>query len=204
MAYVKAAVREEQIVAAAVEVLSDVGVAAMTLRSVAAQAGVPLGTMHYVFPSKDALLRAVISSVTTDIAEALRSAPVLDQGVAEALRRGITRFWDELVDGGIGLQLMQYELASYSIRSEGPGGLARLQYASYTEVVMEFCAQAAETAGEELAVGYDELGRLALALIDGLILQYVAEPDSERAHADLRNAIDMLIRFADPQKTTAP
>ncbi len=50
MAYIKATEREGQIVAAAMRVLSDVGVAGTTLRGVAAEAGIPLGTLHYVFP----------------------------------------------------------------------------------------------------------------------------------------------------------
>lgn len=53
MAYVKAAERHEQIVAAAIRVLSKVGVPGTTLRAVAAEAGIPLGTLHYVFPSRE-------------------------------------------------------------------------------------------------------------------------------------------------------
>ncbi|MCZ0983453.1 TetR/AcrR family transcriptional regulator [Streptomyces diastatochromogenes] len=199
MTYVRAAEREEQIVAAAVRVLSSVGVPAMTLRAVAAEAGIPLGTLHYVFPAKDQLLRAVMGKVVQDISEALRAEAELDQGVEHAFRQGITTFWSRLVEGGLGLQIMQYELTTYSLRAEGAADLARSQYERYGSLVTEFCEQAAQAAGERCAIGYDALGRLTLALIDGLILQYVANPDSDRARRDLKHALDMIVLLADPQ-----
>lgn len=199
MAYVKASEREGQIVAAAMRVLSEVGVAGTTLRGVAAEAGIPLGTLHYVFPSKDQLLRAVIATVIDDVVDTVRADLQLDRGVAHALRQGVTNFWSTLVESDAGLQIMQYELAMYSVRSEGSGGLAQLQYERYTALVTEFCAQAAQAAGERCAVDFDSLGRLALALVDGLIVQYVTSPDPERARRDLDRAVDMVVQFADPQ-----
>lgn len=204
MAYVRATEREGQIVAAAIRVLSRVGVASTTLRGVAAEAGIPLGTLHYVFPSKDQLLRAVIAAVIDDVVEAVRADLQLDRGVAHALRQGVTRFWSTLVESDAGLQIMQYELAMYSVRSEGAGGLAQLQYDRYTALVTEFCAQAAQAAGERCAVEFGTLGRLALALVDGLILQYVTSPDTERARRDLDRAVEMVVRFADPRPAAAP
>ncbi|MEV0685494.1 TetR/AcrR family transcriptional regulator [Nocardia sp. NPDC050378] len=198
MVYVKASEREEQIIAAAVTVLGDVGVPATTLRGVAAEAGVPLGTLQYVFPTKDQLLRAVLTRVIHDISEALRAGLELDKGVEHALRQGVSSFWDKLVGNHVGLQIMQYELMTYSLRNEA-GSLAQLQYESYGSVVTQFCEQAAQAAGERCAVGFDTLGRLALALIDGLILQYIARPDAARARRDLDQALDMLVLFADPQ-----
>ncbi|MFD6070841.1 MULTISPECIES: TetR/AcrR family transcriptional regulator [Amycolatopsis] len=202
MAYVKAAEREGQIVTAAIRVLSTVGVPATTLRAVAAEAGISLGTLHYVFPSKDQLLRAVIGTVVDDISDALRSGLDPDRGFEHALRTGMTTFWDKLVEGDVGLQIMQYELSSYSLRSDAPD-LARSQYDGYISLVTRLCEQAAIAAGERCAVGFDTLGRLALASVDGLILQYVANPDPVRAHGDLQRALDMIVLLADPQPVAA-
>lgn len=203
MAYVKAAEREAQIVAAAVRVLSAVGVAGTTLRAVAAEAGIALGTMHYVFPTKEKLLRSVIVAVAADVAVALRVDVELDRGVAHVIRSSVGNFWSSLVENEIGLQIMQYELAMYSARTEGPGGLAQLQYQGYTSLVAEFCEQAARTAGERCAVDFETLGRLSLAVMDGLIVQYVANPDPVRARRDLDRALDMLLQFADPRPVAA-
>ncbi|MCE5289298.1 MAG: TetR/AcrR family transcriptional regulator [Nocardiaceae bacterium] len=199
MAYVKATEREQQIVTAAIRVLSQVGVPATTLRAVAAEAGVPLGTLHYVFPSKDQLLRAVITSVIDDVAEALRYDLDVHKGVEHTVRTALMRFWDALVESNIGLQIMQYELMSYALRTEGAASLAHLQYDRYISVVTNFCEEAARAAGERCAVGFDVIGRMSLAVVDGLILQYVSKPDPDRAHRDLNHALDMIIMFADPQ-----
>ncbi len=199
MAYVKASEREEQIVAAAIRVLSEVGVPGTTLRAVAAEAGIPLGTLHYVFPAKDQMLRAVVSTVTDEVSDTARAGLELDHGVAHALRQGIVSFWDHLVEGRIGLQIMQYELAMNSLRTEGSQGLVRMQYERYTSLVTEFCEQAANAAGERCAVDFETLGRLTLAVVDGVLLQYVASPDADRAHKDLERAIDMIVELADPR-----
>lgn len=199
MGYVKAAEREEQIVEAAIRVLGTVGVANTTLRAIATEAGIPLGTLHYVFPSKDKLLRAVIAALIDEVLVTVKSGLELDRGVAHAIRQGVTRFWDTLVEGDVGLQIMQYELAMYSVRSQGPGGLAQLQFEHYTALVTDFCEQAAETAGEHCAVDFGTLGRLSLAVLDGLIVQYVTAPDSARARRDLESAVEMVVAYADPQ-----
>lgn len=199
MAYVRVEQRQDEIVAAAVRVLSGVGVPGTTLRAVAAEAGIPLGTLHYVFPTKDLLLRAVITAVIDDVLSAVQPGLQPDRGVAHALRESMTMFWSKLVEREIGLQVMQYELAMYSVRTEGAGGLAQLQYDRYTELVSTLFEQAARTAGERCAVDFPTLGRLTLAVLDGLIVQYVASTDAARAQHDLERAVNMLVMFADPQ-----
>ncbi|MBJ8339422.1 TetR/AcrR family transcriptional regulator [Antrihabitans sp. YC3-6] len=199
MGYVKAVERREQIVEAAIRVLSSVGVPNTTLRAIAVEAGVPLGTLHYVFPSKDEMLRAVIAALIDEVLVAVKSGLELDRGLAHALRHGVFRFWDTLVEGGVGVQVMQYELAMYSVRSEGSGGLAQLQFERYTALVSEFCEQAANAANESCAVDFGTLGRLSLAVLDGVIVQYVTNPDSVRARRDLERAIEMVVKYADPQ-----
>ena len=199
VAYVRAADRQEQVVAAAIRVLEAVGVAGTTMRAVAAEAGVPLGTLHYAFPSRDELLRAVITKVVDDTSAALREALDLEQGVEHALRQGVSTFWAMLLDGGTGVQVLQYELAMYSARSDA-GGLARLEFARYTDLLTELCAEAAAFAGEQTAVPADVLGRLVLGVVDGLVLQHIANPDPERSQRDLGHALDMLVALAAPRR----
>src|SRR6266571_3792387 len=112
MAYVKASVRREQLLAAARRVMARDGVAGTTLRAVAAEAGVPLGTLHYVFPSKELLLRGVIEVVTKNIAEVLSAADT-SGGLEQALRRALADYWTDVVVADPQLQLLQYELALY-------------------------------------------------------------------------------------------
>ena len=85
MVYVESAVRSRQIVAAARAVITRDGVAAATIRAVSKEAGIPLGTLQYVFPTKQQLMRAVIENLVAEIGGILRSSAPLDAGLEHAL-----------------------------------------------------------------------------------------------------------------------
>lgn len=197
MAYVRAAEREEQIVAATLRALRTTGVAGLTLRAVATEAGVALGTLHYVFPTKEQLLRSVINTVIRDLAAVLRANVDLERGLEHALRQSMKNYWGHLVETDTHGQIMQYELTTYSLRSDN--NLARSQYDSYVSVASDLFKQAAAAAEETCSVGFEELARLSVAGADGLILQYLAHPDHTRAMIDLERLVTMLCFLADPQ-----
>jgi AcrR family transcriptional regulator len=202
MPYVEASVRSRQLVAAARRVLIRDGVGRLTMRAVAAEAGVLLGTVTYVFPSKEMLLRAVIEDVTAEIAEVLRSAVDTDRGLEHAIRHGLEQFWSTLVEDQEGLQIIQYELTIYALRTAGLESLARWQYERYARIVAAWCQEAASHAGETCAVPFDTLARVLVAGMDGLILQFVCDPDVTRARADLQAVTEMLISLASPARAT--
>ncbi|GAB2650178.1 TetR/AcrR family transcriptional regulator [Gordonia jinhuaensis] len=202
MARVDLAVRRAQLVVAAREVLSRDGVANTSLRAVAAEGDVPLGTLQYVFPTREALLGAVIEDVVSEIGAVFAASTHTGDGLAHALREGIRAFWQTLVSNR-NLQIMQYELTMYALRAEGQEELARWQYESYADVVSQWCAQAAEAAGEVSAVPLPQLARIMVATIDGLIMQYVCDPDQRRAEHDLDLMIEMLVGLAAPRPASA-
>lgn len=201
MAYVEAAVRRPQLIAAARAALARDGVAKTSLRAVAAEAGVPLGTMQYVFPTKELLLRAVIEDVVDQIADVLKALADANHGLEHAIRTALTSFWNQLVEAHRGLQLMQYELTVYSLRSAGQEELARWQYERYADVIAEWCQLAASNAGESCRVPYGQLARVILAGMDGLILQHVCDPNQKRSKEDLETLIEMAVSLAAPSST---
>ncbi|MFM9034968.1 MAG: TetR/AcrR family transcriptional regulator [Mycobacterium sp.] len=196
MVYVESAARSRQIVSAARTVITRDGVAATTIRSVAKEAGIPLGTLQYVFPTKQQMMRAVIEDVIEEISATLRSSAPLDSGLEHALAEGVRRFWNNLVVGDVPLQLAQYELTTYALRSAGLEDMARRQYEGYTDAVAGWIDEAAERAGEEISIETRRLARLLIAGVDGLILQYVSDPDPDRGRADMETVVAMVIRHA--------
>jgi AcrR family transcriptional regulator len=193
MAYVEAALRRRQMVAAARSVLAREGVARTTLRAVATEAGVPLGTMQYAFRSKELLLRAVIDDVVGEIAEVLQESADLEHGLEHAIRQGMHHFWAQLVVKQTNLQLMQYELTMYALRTQGHENLARWQYDRYCSIVAVWCQEAANNASETCAVPFAQLGRVIVAGVDGLILQHVCDPNEARSLEDLDALIEMVL-----------
>ena len=206
MPYVEASVRSKQLVAAAQAVLIRDGVGRLTLRAVAKEAGVLLGTVTYVFPSKEMLLRAVIEDVVAGIAEvlksSLKSSADTGRGLEHAIRDGAQRFWTTLVEDQEGLQIIQYELTIYALRTPGLESMARWQYDRYARIVAAWCQEAASNAGETCAVPFDTLARVLVAAVDGLILQYVCDPDMTRAREDLQAVIEMVVSLASPAPAT--
>jgi len=198
MPYVEASVRSRQLVEAARRVLIRDGVGRLTMRAVAAEAGVLLGTVTYVFPSKEMLLRAVIEDVTAEIAEVLKSSVDTGRGLEHAIRHGLDRYWATLVEDQEGLQIIQYELTIYALRTAGLESMARWQYDRYARIVAAWCQEAASNAGETCAVPFDTLARVLVAAVDGLILQYVCDPDVTRSREDLQAVIEMLVSLAAP------
>ena len=197
MPYVEASVRSKQLVAAR-PVPDQDPAGRLTMRAVAAEAGVLLGTVTYVFKSKEMLLRAVIEDVTTEIAEVLKSSADTGRGLEHAIRHGLDQFWATLVEDQEGLQIIQYELVIYALRTPGLENLARWQYDRYARIVAAWCQEAASNAGETCAVPFDTLARVLVAGLDGLILQFVCDPDVTRAREDLRAVTEMLISLASP------
>lgn len=196
MPYVESAVRSKQAVAAARAVLLRDGVGGLTMRAVATEAGIPLGTLQYVFPSKQGLLRTVFEDIVAEIAELLRGSAELDAGLEHAIRVGLRNFWAELVVNHHDLQLVQYELVTHALRTPGLEELPRWQYEQYIEIVANWLEWAATKAKEETAIPFDRLARVLVAGIDGLILQHVVNPDEDRSVEDLDALVDTVVSLA--------
>ncbi len=196
MVYVEASERSRRSVAAARAVMAREGVAATTLRAVAAEAGVPLGTLQYVFPTKEKLVRAVIEDVVEEIAALLAESLPVEGGLARAIRDGVALFWSTLVTPDVRLQIVQGELLNHSLRKPGWEHLAAWQYERYCSVLAQWCERAAQWAGETTTVPIERLARILLAGIDGMTLQYVCDPDDVRAESDLAFFVETVITAA--------
>jgi AcrR family transcriptional regulator len=201
MAYVKADERRTQLVAAARAVLARDGVAGTTLRAVAAEAGVPLGTLHYVFPSKEQLITAVVEDIREEVSAVFRSSEV-DAGLEHALRHGVENYWQHLVVGQPELALMRHEVFVYALRTPGLEQLARWQIDGYVRIVAEWCQEAAGNAGETCAVPFETLGRVLVGSMIGIVLPYLSDRDPDRAEQDVQAATDMLVGLADVHPAT--
>jgi AcrR family transcriptional regulator len=81
--------RREQLLDAAIDVMSDRGISGATTRAITERAGVPHGVFHYCFDSKAALLRALLARESE---RALSTAWRLDpdsDGLTDALATAI-------------------------------------------------------------------------------------------------------------------
>jgi AcrR family transcriptional regulator len=196
--YVRVDDRRSQIVAAARTVLARDGVSGTTMRSLAAEAGIPLSSLHYAFQSKEQIFRAVLEDIIAEMSKHLELYRAGGAGLAQTLRLGLRRAFGQTM-GTLDSQLLQYELTTYALRTAGLAGLAAWQYEQYSAILARWCQEAATEAGETCAVSFDALARVILAALDGLILQQLAGPDAARAAGDLDNVIEAVIALAGPR-----
>jgi AcrR family transcriptional regulator len=173
--------RREDLIAAATKVIVRDGVAAATTRRIAAEAGVPLGTVHYWFASKDDLLAAVVQSVLDDLESAVAAAqtPAVrpDDSGAPDLLESFRAAWRVVEADEPGRQLSLYELTNVALRTAGMEELAAKQYGSYRAVAAHAVQRWYDHFGAELPGGLEALARLVAYVFDGVTLAWLADPD---------------------------
>ncbi|MEW6645037.1 MAG: TetR/AcrR family transcriptional regulator [Pseudomonadota bacterium] len=179
-----------QIIEGALRALAQTGVLGTTTRKIAAEAGVRLATLHYHFDSKSALLVAVLESLIEQMAERMRQQRVaegvdLDQCIEQMLHST----W-RVVQQTKTIQIVQYELTLYALR-EGAQWLAERQYEAYLRLYRDTLMAARQPKPLSSATS-TALARFILAGVDGLILQELAKPSTDRS----RRGIDALIAAA--------
>ena len=180
--------RREQLVEAAIEVMSREGLERTTTRKIAQQAGAAQGAINYAFRDKNELLTAVMGAVTVEVEKVLREAVDPSKGLAAAIDDALHAFL-RFVVGDDGLQLMQYELTIFCRRTPGLEWLAEWQYTRYETAAQDVFGAALAHDQSPSAIDLAELCRFMVAAVDGLVIQYEVNKDVDRAERDLGNVI---------------
>lgn len=189
------AVRHERLCQAAIAVAMRDGIAGLTTRAVADEAGMSPAMLHYQFESKDGLLLAVLESIHADVYQQLGSAVVGQCGLATALARMCTRYWHHAQETP-GLQRVQYELTLHALTLEGGEALALAQYEGYVDEVVTQLRKAARKPVRPAALR--DIAGAALALMDGIILQWLATGNATACERRLMLALKALQQAAAP------
>jgi len=191
VARVQAKVRREQLIDAAVRVAARDGVAATTTRAIAAEAGASLASVHYCFESKQELLQEVLISIINELTGNVPTGIPDGADVAALARADLGALWD-VVEREPGKQQVTYELTHYALRTEGLEELARWQYEVYYLRSAQRLQEIAARAGVEWALPLPVLSRMLMNMIDGLVLGWLVDRDSELARGALEAFADTL------------
>ena len=175
--------RHARILRAALAVIQREGVAGVTHRTVAAEAGVPLGSLTYYFPAKDDLLReALLLFVEAEISRL---------GVLAAALAGRSLDPEQVATGFAALleasdpeQVSQFELYLEAARNPALQEAAAECFAAYEKLA----AAALRSAG---VPDPDKRAALIVAMADGLGMRRAAAPGTG---PELRDALLALTR----------
>ena len=127
--------RRAQLIQAAVAIALRDGLDNTTVRRIATEAGVSLGTVHYCFDSKKALLEAMVESIATRDIEAASLPLPDDVSPVDAIRAAFRYYWS-ISGAQADRQRLVYELVAYLVRQEDSGPeLARRIFATNYAIV---------------------------------------------------------------------
>ena len=164
--------RRREILHATLALIERGGVAAVTHRAVGEASGVPLGSVTYYFPTKDALLREALELWVSD--EVARLEQVVSAIEREHLSaaEGAAR-WSELLRGNDPHQVAQFDLYLQAARDPSLRDAAAEAFAAY-----ERAAAAALRAAGLSPEDAERVAALFVALADGLGLRRLAAPEA--------------------------
>jgi AcrR family transcriptional regulator len=197
--------RRAQLVDSALELAERGGVGSVTVRAVAENAGVSLGVVHYCFESKEALVVAMAETVINQLSAAMHAAfevphdgpdPQGVRGLRQLLHAGLSAMWPS-IEATAGRQILTYEITTYSLRHRAAGtafgqDIALQQYRTMDEQARSFLEACAERSGTVWTEPVESLSRISLALLDGLVLRWLVDRDSEAIVAELDDVAGMI------------
>lgn len=187
MARMSAGDRREQLVAAAIRVMTREGVAKATTRAIAAEAGMPLGVFHYAFQSKAELMAVVTKTIAqqskADIDAATLSGATDD--VLQLITAGLSAYFEHVV-AHPHEHLVTYELTTTALRDSDLEEVAKRQYDYYLAENTQLLEAVAELMGMEFTEPLPVVTRYLLSVMDGLALNWLARGDEDEAREVVR------------------
>lgn len=188
----RGAQRRTEIIDAAIEVMARVGLAGLSMRAVAAQAGIPLGALSYYFTDKADLVAQAFQQLSDrEIDRVVRTADLLEPTMtAEQLGDLVA---DMIIDGFTAPQgaiVARYELVTEASRDERLRPMFEAWYAAMVPALSRLF--------RDLGSHQPELdSRTVMAVMAGLEIDNLYRPlgpvDKRRIRATLRHAFRAVI-----------
>jgi AcrR family transcriptional regulator len=116
---------DDRVLGVAGRLFRERGFAATTVREIAAEAGMLPGSLHYRFPTKDALLLALMDRGMRHAMEVVRGAVETGSDPLDRMRRGLAAHLRLLVESDDAIYVNLYELRS--VRGEDRARIVALR-----------------------------------------------------------------------------
>jgi AcrR family transcriptional regulator len=168
----RSAARVEALLDAAAELLSDHEPETVTVRDLAATAGVPTGTLYQFFEDKDAVLQALAVRFLAQMPGVLETA--LEEGGG-----GWRRTVDRVIDGYVAMIRRHPAIRRLWLSGALDAATRGLEHNTDAAIAEQLGAALGEQAGTRR--GKPEQWRTLVALINGLLAHvFTEDPDGDR------------------------
>lgn len=177
MRYKKSEVSVAQIVDAAIRVIARQGYAHTSLMDIAKEVGMSKGAVHYHFPTKEALMTQVLQTACDAVAQRTLAAWTAAEQPEASLRSSLRELWQVRAalsdEAKVVADLMTQALHDESLR----GPLAAYYRFAVAQVNQHLTANL-DKLGLKPKVDTATLPRLLHALLDGLLMQRIVDPEA--------------------------
>jgi AcrR family transcriptional regulator len=188
-----APVRREQIVHATIRCLARWGYASLTMKRVAAEAGVSQGILHYYFRDKAAMLAAAARRVTADLDRRVATESRGARTARERLRAVIRACLRTAVDHR-DFWTVFIEFWGEAFHDRGLATVNRRAYARARRLIGAGLARGVAS-GEFRPINVEEAAAVVLALVDGLSLQLTFDRGLMTLPRAARAAETAIVRY---------
>ncbi|MGH3424061.1 MAG: TetR/AcrR family transcriptional regulator [Nocardioidaceae bacterium] len=195
---ISSAERRGQLIDAAMRVAKRDGVAAVSTRTVAAEAQATPGIVHYVFASMADLLREMIKMLADEQVETVRAVQVQGADLRDSLVRSFEAMW-ATVEADPGAHQLTFEVTQHALREPRLAELAGWQYECYFDVSRQVLDAVSDAARIDWQLPVETLARLLVATNDGVVMAWLVDRDSDRARRTYMAFVDHLCLLATPR-----
>lgn len=189
--------RRRELTQTAVTVMARDGAWALTTRALAKEAGVPHGSVHYAFSSKDELMRSVLRLDLTHLSDLVQTQQGREihepQDVAAAVVELFAAYADSVL-ADPDTEIAYFELSLMAARDERLRDLSVQSHQEYRRIMVTLLSDLAERAGLRWEVDVMLVAEQAMTLMFGAALSWLEQRDDALFRAVLEDAAGMVAR----------
>lgn len=197
MPRIPVAERRDALIEAAIRVMERDGVAETTTRKIAAEASMPLASLHYAFASRGELIAAAARKLALEIVEVMRSSAKVDGDLPATLRR-LLGGYVEFLRANPGRVLALYETQAAGVRMPELQQIAQNRVYRGKELVRYFLERAGAEAGVRYTHPVAEIGATLLESLDGFSLHWITVRDDFELDSSVELAVRWIADLTEP------
>jgi TetR/AcrR family transcriptional regulator, regulator of biofilm formation and stress response len=191
--------RRAALLGAALRVIARDGAARASTRVIAAEAGMPTASFHYVFASHAAMLEELVAGILEAQAVAVAEA-VGEAGSLREFAGGALQGWLDRAAAEPAVEIALQDVVAFSRSSPELHHLAATVYEHYAASVAGFVAAAEERFGVRWTVPSADVARFVLVLTDGVAARWLVDRDEPAARRALALGADALLALVREQR----
>jgi AcrR family transcriptional regulator len=180
--------RREQIVWALYDCLAERGQEKVTIKNIAAQAGLPSGVIHYYFKSKDDIIAGLAEAIVEKYSRMIEEQTAAQFSIDEKVATAIDFIVDELIFNRP-LNLVFYNLVQMTFERKRLQSIVKILMQEYRgRMARVFEAAGAGKAG-------NGLGAALVAITEGFSLQCLVDPKAFKRD-EVRQLIAQAVEYS--------